>query len=172
MSNAYKIRSEIYQKIGNKDQALLDYQLFHVLNDSIYNVKKSLQIEELKTIYETEKKEAEIALQEREIQTLNQEIKINTLQKELYAGGMFTLLAVSALLVFGFRQKMKRNQAEREKREEILNQEIEFKKKELASQTLHLVQKNSFIQELTENLEKIKNSPDLFKMEFRKILWS
>jgi tetratricopeptide (TPR) repeat protein/DNA-binding CsgD family transcriptional regulator len=170
LSTAYKIRSRVYESLNDKDAALSDYQQYHLLDDSVYNVKKSQQIEELKTIYETEKKETAIALQEKEIQTLNQEVKINTLQKEIYAGGMFTILAVSALLIFGLRQRMKRNQAEREKQEEILKQEIEFKKKELASQTLHLVQKNSFIQELKENLERIRNSPELFKMEFRRIV--
>jgi len=170
LSSAFMIRSGIYQDIGNVSLSLLDYQRFHELHDSIYNEKKSQQIAEWQTIYETEKKESEIALQEQKIQALNQEVKISTLQKRQYAGGLFTLMAVTALIVFGFRQRLKRIQAEREKREEILNQEIEFKKKELASQTLHLVQKSSFIQELTENLEKIKNSPDLFKMEFRKIV--
>ena len=65
---------------------------------------------------------------------------------------------------------MKKNKIEREKQEEIYKQEIEFKKKELASQTLHLVQKNTFIQELKDNLEKIKRSPELFKVEFRRIV--
>ena len=58
----------------------------------------------------------------------------------------------------------------REKQEEIYKQEIAFKQKELASQTLHLVQKNTFLQELKDNLEKLKNSPDKFKLEFRRIV--
>ncbi|GAL70994.1 hypothetical protein JCM19302_2949 [Jejuia pallidilutea] len=65
---------------------------------------------------------------------------------------------------------MKKNKIEREKQEAIYKQEIEFKKKELATQTLHLVQKNTFIQELKDNLEKIKQSPELFKVEFRRIV--
>jgi len=169
-SIAYKYRSEVFQALNNTSAALEDFKVYHNLNDSIFNEKKSEQIEELKTIYETEKREAEIALQEIEIQTLNQEVEINTLRKQRYAGGMFTFIAVSVLLLFGFRQRMKKNRIEREKQEELLKQEIEFKKKELASQTLHLVQKNTFLQELKENLEKIKNSPDLFKIEFRRIV--
>jgi DNA-binding NarL/FixJ family response regulator len=73
-------------------------------------------------------------------------------------------------LFFGFRQRIKKNKIEREKQEAIYQQEIEHKQKELASQTLHLVQKNTFIQELMENLENIKNSPEKFKMEFRRIV--
>ena len=83
---------------------------------------------------------------------------------------MFTFIAVSGLLFFGFRQRIKRNRAERQKQEEIYKKEIEHKQKELASQTLHLVQKNTFIQELMHNLEKIKKAPETFKMEFRRIV--
>jgi len=169
-SIAYKYRSEVHQAINNTNAALEDFKAYHHLSDSIFSEKKSQQIEELKTIYETEKKESEIALQEKEILALNQEVEIGLLRKQRYAGGMFTFIAVSILLIFGFRQRIKRNRVEREKQEEILNKEIEFKKKELASQTLHLVQKNTFIQELKDNLEKIKKSPELFKIEFRRIV--
>lgn len=169
-SMAYKYRSEVFQALNNTSAALEDFKTYHSLNDSIFDEKKSQQIEELKTIYETEKKEAEIALQQKEILALNQEIEIGLLRKQRYAGGMFTFVAISILLVFGFRQRMKKKEIERKKQEEILRQEIEFKKKELASQTLHLVQKNTFIQELKDNLERIKNSPELFKIEFRRIV--
>ncbi len=170
LSTAYKLRSRAGEMLNNKTDALEDFKKFHALHDSIYNAKKSSQIEELKTIYETEKKEVELALRDIEIQALNQQVKISSLQKELFAGGMFTIAAVSILIVFGFRQRMKRNRIEREKEEEILRKEIEYKKKELATQTLHLVQKNTFIQELKENLERIKNSPELFKIEYRRIV--
>ena len=83
---------------------------------------------------------------------------------------MFSFLTISGLLYFGFKQRLKKNKIEREKQEAIYKKEIEFKKKELASQTLHLVQKSSFIQELKENLEKIKKSPELFKVEFRRLV--
>ena len=83
---------------------------------------------------------------------------------------MFSFLSIAALLYLGFKQRIKKNKIERKKQEEIFKQEIDFKKKELASQTLHLVQKNTFIQELKENLEKIKKSPELFKVEFRRLV--
>ena len=40
----------------------------------------------------------------------------------------------------------------------------------MASQTLHLVQKSKFIAELKDNLEKVKNSPEQFKVEFKRIV--
>lgn len=163
-------RSVLYQEQKQYLKALKDFQSFSELKDSLFNITKSQQIEELKTIYETEKKEAEIALQDEEIKTLNEKAKVDKLTKGLYAGGMASALALSGLMVFGFRQRIKKNKIAREKQEEIYKQEIEHKKKELASQTLHLVQKNTFIQELKENLENLKNSPEKFKVEFRRIV--
>lgn len=170
LGQSYKERSQIHESLGKYPNAIADLRTYQIINDSIFNSRKSQQIEELKTIYETEKKEAEIALQEEEINTLNAKAKVDQLTKGLYAGGMASALALSGLLVFGYRQKMKKNKIAREKQEEIYKQEIAHKKKELTSQTLHLVQKNTFIQELMDNLENIKNSPEKFKMEFRRIV--
>jgi len=167
---AHLALSEIASIAGNDKLSLAHFKAYNQISDSILNIAKSKQVEELKIIYETEKKEAAMALQHEEIKTLNEKAKVDKLTKGLYAGGMFTFISVSGLLFFGFRQRMKRNRIAREKQEAIYRQEIAHKKKELASQTLHLVQKNTFIQELMENLENIKNSPERFKMEFRRIV--
>jgi len=163
-------RSNAYESNGQFQKALKDQRRFQNVNDSIFSSDRTKQIEKLQIAFETEKKEAEIALQEEEIKTLNEKAKVDKLTKGLYAGGMASALALSGLLVFGFRQRIKKNRIAREKQEEIYKQEIAYKKKELTSQTLHLVQKNTFIQELLENLQSIKNSPEKFKMEFRRIV--
>ncbi|WP_396589807.1 tetratricopeptide repeat protein [Allomuricauda sp. R78024] len=169
-SDAYLHRSKSFRQLKEYERAMADFELYSKLKDSIFTIKKSQQIEELRTVFETEKKEAEIALQEEEIKTLNEKSRADNLQKGLYAGGAFSGIALSGLLFFGFRQRIKKNKIAREKQEEIYKQEIEHKKKELTSQTLHLVQKNTFIQELKENLENLKNSPEKFKVEFRRIV--
>jgi tetratricopeptide (TPR) repeat protein len=168
--NALELKSINNEEKGDLKNALLNIRLSNKLKDSLFSLENANKIKELQTIYETEKKESEIALQKEEIKTLNEKAKVDKLTKGLYAGGMASALAVSGLLFFGFRQRIKKNKIEREKQEAIYQQEIEHKQKELASQTLHLVQKNTFIQELMENLENIKNSPEKFKMEFRRIV--
>ncbi|WP_299605520.1 tetratricopeptide repeat protein [uncultured Aquimarina sp.] len=170
LQELYEKRSNLFRLQNKNKEALSDLHASQKIRDSLFSVKKSQQIEELRTIYETEKKEAAITLQKEEIKNLNQQVEISNLRKTLYAGGMISFIVVSGLLFFGFRQRIKKNQIEREKQEEIYRQEIEFKRKELTSQTLHLVQKSSFIQELKENLERIKNSPELFKVEFRRLV--
>jgi len=170
LGDAYLSKAKALEKMKKYNDALSNYKKAKNINDNILNIDKKNKISELNIIYETKKKEAEISLQEEEIKTLNVQAKNDKLTKTLYGIGMFSFLAIAGLLYFGFKQRIKKNKIEREKQEEIYRQEIEFKKKELTSQTLHLVQKSTFIQELKENLEKIKKSPELFKVEFRRLV--
>ena len=167
---AYSLLSENLHMLNRNEEALFFYKLHKKINDSIYTIENGKRLSELQTIYETEKKEATLTIQGEEIKTLNEKARADQLTKGLYAGGAVAAAALSGLLFFGFRQRMKKNRISREKQEEIYKQEIEHKKKELTSQTLHLVQKNTFIQELKENLEKLRNSPEKFKMEFSRIV--
>ncbi|MEM9075949.1 MAG: tetratricopeptide repeat protein [Bacteroidota bacterium] len=166
----YNNISSAYVAMSNYKKAFYYFEKHKNLSDSLLNAKNTEKLNELEIQYQTEKKEAALALQEEEIKTLNEKSRADNLQKGLYAGGMASALALFGLSVFGYRQRIKRNRIAREKQEEIYKQEIAHKQKELASQTLHLVQKNTFIQELKENLENLKNSPEKFKAEFRRIV--
>ena len=170
LSTALKHSSKANELFGNINLALKEQRALGQLSDSLLDIEKIKKMKELRIIYETEKKEAELVLQKEQINTLNEKAKVDKLTKGLYAGGAVSGVALSGLLFFGFRQRMKKNRIAREKQEELYRKEIEHKKKELASQTLHLVQKNTFIQELMDNLQSIKNDPERFKVEFRRIV--
>ena len=165
-----RVKSQAYEQLGNYAKALEHHKNFKVLSDSIMNTETSDNIENLRAQFDLEKKEARLALQEQEIIALDAQAESDRLAKLLYGLGLAAAVIIGLLVIFGLRQRMRKNKIEREKQEAILRQEIEFKKKELASQTLHLVQKSTFIQELKENLEKIKASPELFKIEFRRLI--
>lgn len=167
---AIKFLSKAYERKNDTKNALINFKEFKSLSDSIINTEKINTIEELRIQFDTQKKEAEIAIQNEEIKTLNAQAANDRLTKTLYGIGMFSFITIAGLLYFGFKQRIKKNKIAREKQEEIYKQEIAFKKKELASQTLHLVQKSTFIQELKDNLEKIKQSPELFKVEFKRLV--
>ena len=158
-----KLHAEALALNNRSFEAVNVYKDYITKKDSIFTKEKEKEIANMRELYEAEKRESQIEI-------LEKDISITDLQKTLYAGGMFSFIAISGLLFFGFKQRIKKNRIAREKQEEIYKQEIEFKKKELASQTLHLVQKSTFIQELKENLEKIKKSPELFKVEFRRLV--
>ena len=148
LKTAYKYRFEAHKQLGQLDNAIEDQQLFQKLTDSIFNEKKSQQIEELRTIYETEKKEQQIAFQEKEITVLEQKAEISTLQKILLGGG----LILSLMGFYGIRQKMKRNKLQKEK----VEAELAFKRKELTTHALHLAKKNEVLEGLKQKAQELK----------------
>ncbi|MEW2921192.1 tetratricopeptide repeat protein [Muricauda sp. ANG21] len=145
LKDGYEGRSLAYEKNGQFKEALEDKKHFINLNDSIFNTTKSQQIEELRTIYETEKKEQQIVL-------LEQEAKVSHLQKMLLGSGLGLSVLVFGFGFYGIRQKLKRNKAEREK----LDVELAFKKKELTTHALHLAKKNEVLEGLKQKAKELK----------------
>ncbi|MEP3208750.1 MAG: tetratricopeptide repeat protein [Maribacter sp.] len=148
LSESYLNRAEVYAELKDYQNAYVDQKKHQFINDSIFTFKKSQQIEELRTIYDTEKKEQQIALQEREITVLEQQKKISAQQKLLLGGG----LLFSLLGFYGLRQKMKRNKIEKEK----VDAELEFKRKELTTHALNLARKNETLENLKSKAEELK----------------
>ncbi|MEM7381016.1 MAG: tetratricopeptide repeat protein, partial [Bacteroidota bacterium] len=152
LSNSYLIRSVAHETQGNKDLSLEDYKQYSLLKDSIFNTTKSQQIEELRTIYDTEKKEQQIVLQEQEIDLLEQKAEISRLQQILMGGA----LLLSLLGFYGIRQRLKRNKAEKAK----VDAELAFKKKELTTHALHLARKNETLESLKQKAKELKANTD------------
>jgi tetratricopeptide (TPR) repeat protein/DNA-binding CsgD family transcriptional regulator len=150
----YYNRSESYEELHNYAQALEDFKVYKTIEDSIFNTDKSQQIEELRAIYETDRKEKEIAIQKNEIALLKQKEKINTLQRALLGGGLGLTTLILGLGFYALRQKIKRNHLEMEK----LDADLEFKKKELTSHALHLAHKNEVLEELKEKVEAFRRT--------------
>ena len=146
----YPYRATILQGQNNYKEAIIYLNASQEVNDSLYSIAKAQQIEELKTIYETEKKEQQIALQEKEIDLLEKKGEINTLYIILLGFGL--LLAIIGF--YALNQKLKRSKAEKEK----LNLELDFKKKELTTHALHLAKKNEVLENLKQQAKNFKAS--------------
>ncbi|RXK62755.1 tetratricopeptide repeat protein [Lacibacter luteus] len=74
LSNVYAEQSRIANVTGDYKKAL-DYYTWHTqLKDSLFNAQKNRQVEELSTLYETNKKEQQIEVQQLTIKKRNQQI--------------------------------------------------------------------------------------------------
>jgi len=60
--DGYRILVETYTDLGEYKKALEFHLIYSNLNDSIFNLEKSIQIADIETRYETEKKEKEILI--------------------------------------------------------------------------------------------------------------
>ncbi len=151
----YPYRAKILQAQNKYKEAIVYLNASQKVNDSLYSITKTQQIEELKTIYETEKKEQQIALQETEIDLLEKKREVSTLYIALLGFGL--LLALIGF--YALRQKLKRSKTEREK----LNLELDFKKKELTTHALHLAKKNEVLENLKQQAKTFKTSENSLK---------
>ena len=147
---SYYQRSLSYGQLDQSVAELSNYKDYTKIHDSILDLEKSRQIEELRTIYDLEKKEQQIVLQENEIEILDQEARISNLQRILLAIG----LLLSVIGFYAVRQKLKRSKAERK----ILDDELAYKKKELTTHALHLAKKNEVLENLKQKAKELKKS--------------
>lgn len=94
---AFDALTKIYEASSDFRSAFYNLKTQLVENDSLLGSRRSQQIEELKSIYETEKKEQEISL-------LNQEneLKEASLQKNTYLIAGLTVLLAFLLVLFYF----------------------------------------------------------------------
>lgn len=152
---SYFNKSESYTKLNKSELAFNTYKKFTTVSDSIFNTTKLNQIEELRTIYETEKKEQQILLQENEIDLLKQKGEIDLLYKILLGVGFL----LSLIGFYALRQKLKRSKIEKEK----LDLELDFKKKELTTHALHLAKKNELLEDIKQQAKSFKTSDNSHK---------
>lgn len=158
-----------HERAGDFRSSLAYQKEFQALDKELFDERRTRQFDELQTVYETEQKEHALAIQEQTIARLYAEAKANRTTRLVYGLVMISLILVAGLTVVAYRQKMKKEALERQRQVDRYQQEIAYKKRQLTSQTLHLVQKNAFIQELKEKLASIKASPDRFVVEYGRI---
>lgn len=126
---------------GNFKAAIKDLQNYNLLKDSIYNVAKSKQIEELKIKYEAEKKDHDLALKDNNIQLLTKQsqLQLANLRTEKNARNMVLVCTGMLFLLLGLgynRYKLKQ-------KSNIL----------LEQQQKDIKEKNSYLQRLLQEKE-------------------
>ncbi|MBQ4819043.1 tetratricopeptide repeat protein [Aquimarina sp. MMG016] len=152
--DSYLTLAAIAEDFGKNTQALQFYKNYQTLNDSIYNKENEKRVRELQTIYETEKKEQEIVLQQNEIELLEQKAKTDKLQRIVLGYGLIISIIIFGLGFYGLRQKIKRSRLEKEK----VDAELAFKKKELTTHALHLAKKNEVLESLKQKAKTLQTS--------------
>lgn len=166
----YRVISKTYKKAGNFEEALSYHEKYLNQQSIVFSTERDKAISELQIKYETEKKENEIALQNEQIKVLRQEAKIDELRKMLLIGSILVLIVIGGLAIYSILQKVKRVRAEKEQEKKNYEKELDFRKKELTTHTLHLVQKNELLEELKGRLEDIGKTATDNKGELNRVV--
>jgi len=108
LKDIYKIFSETHEDQNKPDSALKYFKLFSEIKDTLFNEQGSKQINELMTIYETEKKEADNEMLRKD----NQIIEEKNEKQQWGLLGLGAFLGLSGLLAYSFyRGRKKEKQA-------------------------------------------------------------
>jgi len=162
---SHELLKDIYEAMGDYDQAFVHQRDLMAVKDSILNEEKARQINELQTKYETAQKEKEIALLEKENQR-------EALMRNAFMVGL-VLVSIIGLLVYN-RQRLKINQNRTELenqrlKERQLQQDLEFRNRQLTNHTLHLVQKNEAMKKLKERISGMKKDNGAAGMQLQRL---
>ncbi len=146
--DAEKTLSDIHAAMGDYAKALHHYKLFMAYKDTMFEERKSDQILELQTQYEAKEKE-------QAIEALEASSAFHRFQKNAFLLGLIGVILFSVLIVnreIKRRKKARRLfQAEQQLalvNEARLKDQLVFKSRALASQALHIAQKQQMIQDL------------------------
>lgn len=156
MKASLEILVKAFDRQEDFQNALQAQTRLTAVNDSIFNNVREKQIAEMRTRYETEQKEQEIAL------LRAKQERAGLLRNALIAG--LVLLVIIGILVYNRqRLKIRKNRTELENtrlKEQQLVQDLAFKNRQLTTHSLHLVQKNEAMKELKENISEISQEDD------------
>jgi tetratricopeptide (TPR) repeat protein len=148
MSNASLFLSRAYQDMENYKAAFLNYQLYKQFNDSANNVPGLQKLIRMQMKFQMDKRIKEQELQQK-VQILRQK------RLQLLYIGLFVIALMAAILMFLLFRLQKNKIRNVELEQKNLQNELEFKNKELMTNIMYLLKKNEFIITISEKLRKV-----------------
>ena len=160
---ASKGLSEVYEKMGQIDSALIYYKSFHKLSDSAKNMENSKRIAELEMDFRLQKERRQLKLEKERMEAAQ---KIKGLIYLSITGAAITALLIFIMLFIHHRNKHKQSilkERNLQLEKDNLMKELELKNKELTTNVLYLLKKNEFIADISGKLKNIDSKSGSFK---------
>lgn len=140
MQHTLALAAEVYRELGDYQAAFEHLQRARVIRDELYEESKSRQIEEMRTKYETEKKEKELLITAQEKEVVESSLARRNWQLALL-GVVLLLAAISVFFLFRqqqFKQRRIKDAAILQQRESELKANIEGEENERKRLALEL----------------------------------
>ncbi|MCF8366412.1 MAG: tetratricopeptide repeat protein [Bacteroidales bacterium] len=171
----YETLSGIYEKTGAFGKALEMYKKFMNVKDSVFDVEKNRQIEEMTARFETEKKE-------KENQLLRKNIKIQQRTSLLLIISLVAFISITLLLYYFYRLKNKALKQQSQLNEQdhelhrletariedqlfaekqitqLQTEKLEQQNRELSTRILHAINKNEAMNNILSEIEQLHQS--------------
>ncbi len=183
---AYLGLSTLYERMGNQARALEYYKKYQQLKDSVLDRQKILAIANLQEDYENREQLRDLERSKLRIFDLQEQARSRTTLIAILIILFVLLIAVISLAYRNQGLKARRLEDQKQKeaefhkieqekheaevenirlRQKELERELELRQRELASYALNFIQKNEFIHDLKQDLDKLKNGPELQRIK-------
>jgi tetratricopeptide (TPR) repeat protein len=179
------ILSDVYLQKKDYEKALMYFRWKEALADSIHGQESSRNFRRMQSLYENEKKEQELNL-------LKAERSLSQFRNRIVYIGLVAVIIIGVLVIITQRNRIKREKEIADKNEQLhaaqqlltradlenramaekqLQQDLEFRHKELLTYTLNLVQKNALMESLREGIQELLATTDKdSKMKLTKLI--
>ncbi len=119
IARAYELRSRVDSALGNFQSALINYQSFKKITDSMLNESTAFQFSQIQVQYETEKKDNNIKLLTQQTELKEIQLKQSRFTNNAVIGAVIMLILLLGLLYNRYYIKQKSNKQLQVKQEEI-----------------------------------------------------
>lgn len=162
---ALEAMSNLNEMQGNHKEALANYRMSILIRDSLLNEKRMDNINELNTLYETEKKEDEIKIQKSEISRQKTEVAAQTFQRNVFIGGTIFFLLASFFIFKGYSNKRRANILLHKQKRQIQEQNTALHQAhtDISAKNTIIEKKNKLITdsiEYAQDIQKLISPPE------------
>ncbi|MEM7484786.1 MAG: tetratricopeptide repeat protein [Bacteroidota bacterium] len=168
MESAHKDLSKTYALMEDYEKAHEQLKESDRINNAIRNAQNTDQLNVFQTIYETNKKEAQIQL-------LKEQNKVSTANQNLLWVALFAIATILTILysylgrkrkakikIQEYKQRMLKAELDKKEiQEENLQREVQLKASSLSRYSLHLSQKNKILLDLSNTLRNIASRQNM-----------
>ena len=137
----YKLLSDIYTGYGDLPNALMYYQLFTGLNDSLFRTEKSKEIEDIRSRHRNVVQEKQYEINKQQLDLVKAENERNTVL--MYAGGLILIMVIILVGVLFRQTKIKQK----------VNDQLAFQNKVINTQNRQLHKINQHLEEAKRQAE-------------------
>lgn len=171
--DAAEVISEIFEYNGNFSEALKWHKIYLASSDSLSHFEQQKEISRIEARYNYEKKEKENELLRKNASLQAQQIRNRTVLSLASVTGVLLSLVIIVLLV-----KRSRDQRLLHRQQQLINlqqlaemeDELDGKKRELASKMMFLNQKTELIGRIMQKLKDIQQSTDHIPEDLNEVL--
>jgi tetratricopeptide (TPR) repeat protein len=123
LEKSYQHKSDLYEKLGDSQQALEAYRKHVAYKDSIFTLKNKEKLDELEAIYQNEKRLLEIEMLTKDMEINEYRINRSRIIHYWMGSGLAILLIASAALTLVLVQKSRANKKLVEKNLELIEKQ-------------------------------------------------